>query len=242
MYYILNSAAPHYCVCGVLLIDEVPAAGLLGGFLVGITLLVMNILKNSSLAEGVVKYLVEKIDKIEIVDFDELKNHNYIIKLTAIKDSPYLEAIEIIKSAPKKELFLEYVRILAEVGLESSQRYLNKSFLDKSPQEVKAFVSKELTWRTIEYDKRLTVVLMSYNNDKEKVNTIVRKMASWRSVEHKVIVDHISSIISLGNKNLVPYFFDAIFNTESIGFDLYLTKGADSFNLLNGELEEFLKK
>lgn len=206
----------------------------------GTGIFMVALLKNNELAESVVKFLVRRINKVELVSFDDLKNHNYIIKLKSLKESHYGLQTKRIINIEKVELFRKFIVMLACVNLQSVNRYLDKDKLKLNDQEIKAFISEELSWCEVMYDKGLTDILLTYNGNMKLVSVIVDKIGIWRQRETYIVNSNIMVVLSGNKKSLIPYKFDTILSLQSMGIDLLINNGANSFNNLNGELTNFL--
>lgn len=206
----------------------------------GVSAFFVALLKNSELAETVVKFLVRRINKVELVNFDDLSNHNYIIKLRGLKESHYNVQTNKIECMAKLELFKKFITMLADVNLQSTTKFLNKDNLKLSDQEIKAFVAEQLIWCENEYDNKFVEILLTYNSDMCLVHQIVYKIGLWRQRESIIINSNIMLVLSSNKKSLIPYKFDTILSLQSLGIDLLISNGADSFNKLNGELKNFI--
>jgi len=218
---------------------DINQEGLLPAVLTGIGTLIISLTKNTEMGEAFIKFLAKRLKRVDVIDFDDLNKHDYILKLIKLADSDYYHLPIVIENKAKEDLYFKYVKIVATVSLSTARTYLAKEHLKLDEQGLKAFVYKSFTNQFNEYDTQLSQLLISINNDKEAVNLIIYKIRMWRLVETQLLLDNVTAIISSGKVN-VPYKFDTLFSVYSLGMDMLLKNSVESFNRLNGELDDFL--
>lgn len=208
--------------------------------IIAIGTLIVSILKDDTLKESIVKRIIRSIRGSQYINIDDLKNHEFKIKLKTIISTGEHDCNRIITNSQKYILFGRYLTMYCQVFLDSFERIVNANFVNYNEQELKVLIIEEIQKRKEEYRKRTEAILSAINNDRNKVASIIEKLERWRATEAQLLDSNIVSTISNGRFTSVEYKLDVIFNQYMLGIDFMIKNSAESFEKLNGELTDFL--
>lgn len=196
----------------------------------------------SAIATAIANRLAMAIGTTAALTFEKLREHDIFIKLEEYAKSNTIETSVQIHGDAKKRLYDRYCNIIASVWLSALQPFLAPNTLAMSAQQLKSLLAKQRTYAFNEYDKQFSELLLSINPDKERVRDIVEKLSLWRQGEMAIIMQNGIEACSGGGIRLSNiYRIDRIFTVYSLGVDVLFKNGADSFNRLNGELDDFIE-
>jgi len=222
-------------------LDTALIAALVGliSTIVGLTI---AILKNERLRSAIVNRLIGGVKGGLIVSVDDLNRHDIIVKIKTILSSGEHNSFSLIDDIERRRLFKRYMEIVCNIYLESVRYMLKQDFTNFDEQEIKLLIIGQMAWRRTEISTRLKAELTSINNDQNRAQLVADKLEEWRTYQCKLIHSNVINTISSGRFLSVEYKLDIILHQYSMGLDIIVSKGADSFVKLNGDLDAFLNE
>lgn len=215
----------------------------LSGAAVALVSLVSFVATSQGLRSAIVNKLVKYINGKEIISVEDLKNHEFVSKLTKIIGlGPNLVKFGAsFENTNKAILFDTYIKIICQVYMESVQRILSNKISELTDAELRMLFVKEQAQRLHHEKELFSTHLLTINSNNNEVNQVLYKLQNWKRIENSLIENNVEIIISSNRSKCMEYKIDIIFNLYSLGLDFLLKNGAESFNKLNGELDKFLK-
>jgi hypothetical protein len=190
----------------------------------------------------IVTRLVNGLKGKQVITVADLRKHELVAKLLKFQGTGViLSTLGVQFPQPKKNmLFEDYMKIICKVYQESITRILLAEFEDLDEAGLRILLIQESTLRIIAEAELFRLHLLTLNNDVEATKTILYKLQSWKQTENLLIEANIEAVVSTNRLKCVEYKLDIIFNLYSLGLDFLLKNGAESFNKLNGDLNNYL--
>lgn len=214
----------------------------LAGAGAAIAVLVTSVISSKTIAEALTKRLSSFLKGSEILLFEQLGEHDLIIKLKLLRNhSHYIKHLTVSENPLKVDLFTVYVKVLCDTLLAEVVKFTDKTVLEYNEQTFKdqiyqAFAKVEETFNSSFKNHLLTI-----NDDPKAATIIINKLAHWRSDYLSIMVDNCISVVSSGGSNkATAYTVATVFSVIMTGVDYLKRNGAESFYRLNGELDNFL--
>ena len=210
------------------------------GIITTIAGFIIAIFKNENLKKAIANRLIGGVRGANIITLEDLHRHDIIIKIKTVLSSGEHNAFGKIKNENRRSLFKRYLELVCNIYLESVDFILAQDVINYDEQDLKLMVIGQMAWRRKEISARIQAHLITINNDTNKAILVTDKLEEWRKYNCKLINGNVLNTISSGRFVSVPYKLDIILHQYSMGLDIIISNGADSFQKLNGELDSFL--
>ena len=171
---------------------------------------------------------------------EDLKDHYIFVKFSTLDLVRIGQIYTLFASPLKYDLFEHYVKCVISVMEESLLNILKQELLDLTEPELKKLLLKESKWRENEYNVRFRQYLSTKVSRTEDIDLVLRKVELWRRKELIATTDSSLEVISFekGGSSITKMY--TIFHQYALCLEIMIHSGAESFNLMNGELEALL--
>lgn len=176
----------------------------------------------------------------ETITQDDLKNHYIFTRFVTLDVTKIGVMYTIFNNPAKYDLFENYVRVVISVMEESLVNILKQELLDLTEPEIKKLLLTESKWREKEYNTRFREHLATKVKSNADVDIVLRKIELWRRKELIATTDSSLEVISFDKGGSQISKLYTVFHQYALCLEIMLHSGAESFNLMNGQLDALL--
>jgi hypothetical protein len=203
--------------------------------------LLIAVVKDNRLLESIIARLTSFINpSAPKLSLKNLSNHNLFIKLQYYIDTNNRLYDYLLESPEKRKLFYAYTSVISKHFYNFALKLVTKDVIKKDDQELRAFILKEFTLTFNNIDEEFKVKLVAIHNDAAKIDIVIKKLAEWRNANLAIIIQNVDLITTTPSYASNLYKIDTLFSIYLLGVDLLFINSIDSFNKLNGQLDDFI--
>jgi hypothetical protein len=172
---------------------------------------------------------------------EDLKDHYIFVKFSTLDLIRIGQIYTLFTNAAKYDLFENYVKCVISVMEESLNNILKNELIDCTEADLKKLLLKESKWRENEYNVRFRQYLSTKVSNTSDIDVVLRKVELWRRKELIATTDSSLEVVSFekGGSQITKMY--TIFHQYALCLEIMIHSGAESFNLMNGELDALLK-
>lgn len=199
-----------------------------------------TIFKGKALREVITYQIVRFVGRGRYLNYDDLQNHYIFTKFETINLDKISHMYSIFDNLKKYNLFKDYVQIIIDINRESVQKILQIDLLNATENDIQKVLIEEARWREHEYHTRFKHYLQNIVNNNEDINLILVKVDLWRRKELAVTTDASLEVLGYEKAGSLYNRLYTILHQYSLCLEIMVHSGADTFSLLNGELDKLL--
>lgn len=209
-------------------------------FVISFIAIFTNIFKGRALTEAFTYRLVKWVGGNNALSHDDLKNHYIFIKFETINLDKISNLYSIFNNAKKFILFKDYVNIIINVNKESVLSIVDIDLVNMTETKMQHILLSQAAWREAEYNNRFRTYLQGKIEKNSDIDMIIAKVEIWRRKELAVTTDCSIEVLNYQKAGSLYNKLYTIFHQYSICLEIMVHSGAESFSLMNGELDVLL--
>lgn len=195
------------------------------------------ILKNSYLQESVSSFFANRLNKY-VIDKKDLRTHELFLKTRDLIKKQYY--CSDLANPLKLDLFNDYMCILGKIVYDEMIKILELDLDKVTISEMKNLLHETTINIFIKVDNEFKNILRQKNNNEKEITIVLNRIREWRNDYQDIINENMLLVFATAKINNNQYLLDKAFAVLTIGLDFLVKNGIDSFNKLNGQLDNFL--